>query len=341
MRRGQDRLKEYQALARGSRSSTWTRVQSPAQAQAYDVRGPCPILVVERGRQAREDHQRLRAGHHERAHQGHPRRQEDGLLRGGRGRALRRTAATAASPRAKAALAQEPVRDEERPAAAREEGPRRLHRARGGGPGEGPAAAGGGRDPRLREGRRQGAGHGRARDRRSRTRTSTPCSRSGTSRSARTWWWTSRAWASSSGRASSRPIAAEYPYHEITKDFRLMTVFHMARSVQAGKGTRRGRHRPEPASRPRPSPGRRRTSRSRARSSSTRSKDQQGPDLARRAVATVSASRAPAAPPSPSPSPGGRRSRPRPPGRAGWPCSATPTSRATRSSASRATRTSS
>ncbi len=38
------------------------------------------------------------------------------------------------------------------------------------------------------------------------------------------------------GAGELTPIAAEYPFHEITRDFRVMTAFHMARSVQAGKG---------------------------------------------------------------------------------------------------------
>jgi ABC-type uncharacterized transport system involved in gliding motility auxiliary subunit len=33
---------------------------------------------------------------------------------------------------------------------------------------------------------------------------------------------------------------AEYPYHEITKDFRVMTAFHTARSAEAGKGSVEG-----------------------------------------------------------------------------------------------------
>jgi hypothetical protein len=35
-------------------------------------------------------------------------------------------------------------------------------------------------------------------------------------------------------------VAPPYPYHEITKDFRIMTAFHMARSMEAGKGTVEG-----------------------------------------------------------------------------------------------------
>lgn len=49
MARGQDRLKEYQALSPRLKVEFVDPVQSPAKAQAYDVRGPWPILVVEKG----------------------------------------------------------------------------------------------------------------------------------------------------------------------------------------------------------------------------------------------------------------------------------------------------
>ena len=49
MARGQDRLKEYQALSSRLKTEFVDPVQSPAKAQAYDVRGPWPILIVERG----------------------------------------------------------------------------------------------------------------------------------------------------------------------------------------------------------------------------------------------------------------------------------------------------
>jgi gliding motility-associatede transport system auxiliary component len=39
------------------------------------------------------------------------------------------------------------------------------------------------------------------------------------------------------GTGAITPIVAEYPYHEITKDFRVMTAFHTARSVEAGKAS--------------------------------------------------------------------------------------------------------
>ena len=47
--RGQDRLTEYQALSSRLKTEFVDPVQSPAKAQAYDVRGPWPILVIERG----------------------------------------------------------------------------------------------------------------------------------------------------------------------------------------------------------------------------------------------------------------------------------------------------
>jgi ABC-type uncharacterized transport system involved in gliding motility auxiliary subunit len=46
---GQDRLKEYEALTDKLKVDFVDPVKSPAKAQAYDVRGPWPILVVERG----------------------------------------------------------------------------------------------------------------------------------------------------------------------------------------------------------------------------------------------------------------------------------------------------
>ncbi len=49
MARGEDRLKEYQALSPKLKVELVDPVQSPAKAQAYDVRAPWPILVVEKG----------------------------------------------------------------------------------------------------------------------------------------------------------------------------------------------------------------------------------------------------------------------------------------------------
>ena len=42
------------------------------------------------------------------------------------------------------------------------------------------------------------------------------------------------------GTGALTPIVASYPYHEITKDFRVMTAFHTARSVKAGSETIEG-----------------------------------------------------------------------------------------------------
>ena len=48
MARGQDRLKEYQTLSPRIKVEFVDPVQSPTKAQAYDVRGPWPIIVVEK-----------------------------------------------------------------------------------------------------------------------------------------------------------------------------------------------------------------------------------------------------------------------------------------------------
>jgi hypothetical protein len=42
------------------------------------------------------------------------------------------------------------------------------------------------------------------------------------------------------GAGFETPLAARYPFHEITRDFRIATAFHTARSVQAGKATPEG-----------------------------------------------------------------------------------------------------
>jgi ABC-type uncharacterized transport system involved in gliding motility auxiliary subunit len=49
MTRGQDRLREYQALTDKLVVEFVDPIQSPAKAQAFDVRGPWPILIVQRG----------------------------------------------------------------------------------------------------------------------------------------------------------------------------------------------------------------------------------------------------------------------------------------------------
>jgi ABC-type uncharacterized transport system involved in gliding motility auxiliary subunit len=47
--RGQDTLKEYQALSPKIKVDYVDPVKNPAKAQAYDARGPWPIIVVEKG----------------------------------------------------------------------------------------------------------------------------------------------------------------------------------------------------------------------------------------------------------------------------------------------------
>jgi ABC-type uncharacterized transport system involved in gliding motility auxiliary subunit len=49
MTRGQDRLREYEALTDKLKVDFVDPIQNPAKAQAFDVRGPWPILIVQRG----------------------------------------------------------------------------------------------------------------------------------------------------------------------------------------------------------------------------------------------------------------------------------------------------
>jgi ABC-type uncharacterized transport system involved in gliding motility auxiliary subunit len=49
MARGQDRLREYEALTDKLKVDFVDPVRNPAKAQAFDVRGPWPILIVQRG----------------------------------------------------------------------------------------------------------------------------------------------------------------------------------------------------------------------------------------------------------------------------------------------------
>ena len=49
MARGEDRLKEYTALSPRFKVEFIDPVKSPTKAQSYDVRGPWPVLVVEKG----------------------------------------------------------------------------------------------------------------------------------------------------------------------------------------------------------------------------------------------------------------------------------------------------
>ena len=51
MLRGRDRLKDYQSLSDKLQVEFVDPVQSPAKAEAFDVRGPWPILIVQRGEQ--------------------------------------------------------------------------------------------------------------------------------------------------------------------------------------------------------------------------------------------------------------------------------------------------
>ena len=284
------------ALAPREGASSWTRCRARPGRRSYDVRGPLADPGGRAGRQARARQQRLRAGHHERAHQGHARRQEDGLLRGGRGRADIDDSGDARLLRRQGRARHETSTRRKKVApGAREDGARGLH------------GAGGGRARRRTccpqpwtrsrayvKGGGKALRHGRARAEGDDAQPRRPAQGVEHRGGRRTWWWTSPAWASSSAPASSRPIAVEYPYHEITKDFRRDDRLPHGAQRAGGHGHASRASPPRTWWRPRPRPGRRRTSRSRRRSSSTRARTARGP-VSLGAVATVTVA-APAAP---------------------------------------------
>ena len=162
MARGQDRLKEYQALSPRLKVEFVDPVQSPAKAQAYDVRGPWPILVVEKGdkreRVSNDGEQDITNALIKVTREG----KKTVCLLEGEGERSGEESGDRGFSGAKALAHQEPLRRQERLPDAREDRSRRLHGARGRRPGEGPPARDDRRHPRLREEGRQGPRDGRA-----------------------------------------------------------------------------------------------------------------------------------------------------------------------------------
>jgi len=113
MARGQDRLKEYQALSPRLKVEFVDPVQSPAKAQAYDVRGPWPILVVEkadkRERVSNDGEQDITN-----ALLKITREEEDDMPPRGRGRAFRRGNGRPGLLGGEGAAHEEPLRRQER-----------------------------------------------------------------------------------------------------------------------------------------------------------------------------------------------------------------------------------
>ena len=139
-------------------------------------------------------------------------------------------------------------------------------------------------------------------------------------------------------RASSRPSRSSTPTTRSPRTSALATAFHTARSVAGGQGHDRGRLRPEPRRDLARSRGRRRTSPSRA-DRVRRGQGPTGPDLARRRWPRSAARPAPSPPRLAGAVARSPKTPKAPEGRVVAVGDAT--SRATRSSASRATRTSS
>ncbi len=127
MARGQDRLKEYQALSPRLKVEFVDPVQSPAKAQAYDVRGPWPILVVEKGdkreRVSNDGEQDITNALIKVTREG----KKTVCLLEGEGERIGRGQRGARLLRRQVLAHQEPLRGEERLPDAREDGPRRLH----------------------------------------------------------------------------------------------------------------------------------------------------------------------------------------------------------------------
>jgi ABC-type uncharacterized transport system involved in gliding motility auxiliary subunit len=141
------------------------------------------------------------------------------------------------------------------------------------------------------------------------------------------------------GTGELTPIAVDYPYHEITRGFRVMTAFHQARSVQANTGTMEGVF-AQDLVKTSPASWAETDLALKAPVQFDEGKDKKGPiSLGAVATVTVAASPSPSPSASPTASPSPEKAAPR--RKAAWPSSATATSPPTPCSASRATRTSS
>ena len=240
MQRGQDRLKDYQALSDKLKVEFVDPVQGAGQGpglrraralahprgRAGQRRGSAPPTTPSRTSRTPSSRSRAKAKKTVCFAEGEGERDiDDSGERGFSG--------------AKTSLDEEPVRDEEGPAPPREDGADGLHGLRGGGAGEGPPARG---PSALRDYVKGGGKLLVMAD--APTKDATP------NLDALLKEWNVEAgkdvvvdvsgMGQLFGAGEFTPIAMSYPYHEITKDFRVMTAFHMARGMQAGTGERRG-----------------------------------------------------------------------------------------------------
>jgi len=202
MARGQDRLTEYQALSPKLKVEYVDPIQSPAKAQAYDARAPWPVLVVEKG----DKRERLSSDGEQDITNALIKVTREGkktvcLLEGEGERSGEETGDRGFSG-AKSSLTKS-LYDVKNVFLLREKTVPPTARCSSWRPGEGPPSRDHRRHPRLREERRQGLRHGRAGAQGALPETWWRSSRTGTSRPAATWWWTSRGWASSSASPSS------------------------------------------------------------------------------------------------------------------------------------------
>jgi ABC-type uncharacterized transport system involved in gliding motility auxiliary subunit len=239
MARGQDRLKDYQAVGPRLKVEFVDPVQSPGKAQAYDVRGPWPILVVERGDKrekiSNDSEQDLTNALIKITREGKKticfvtgEGERSGEDSGDRGLSGAKSALTKNQYETKDVIL---LREKKVPAectvlmvAGPEKDllPEAVDAIR-------PYVKGGGKalvmiEPETKE----SFPHltGLAKEWNLETAKDVVVDVSGMGQIF--------------GAGELTPLATDYPFHAITKDFRLMTLFHMARSVEAGKGTVEG-----------------------------------------------------------------------------------------------------
>jgi len=239
MARGQDRLKEYQALGSRLKVEFVDPVQSPGKAQAYDVRGPWPILVVERGDKrekiSNDSEQDLTNALIKITREG----KKTICFATGEGERSAEDSGDRGLSGAKAALAKSQyetkdvilLREKKVPAECtvlmvpgpeKDLLPEAVEAIRA-------HVKGGGKalvmvEPETKE----SFPHltGLAKEWNLDTAKDVVVDVSGMGQIF--------------GAGELTPLATDYPFHAITKDFRLMTLFHMARSVEAGKGSVEG-----------------------------------------------------------------------------------------------------
>ena len=239
MARGQDRLKDYQVLSSRLKVEFVDPVQSPGRAQAYDVRGPWPILVVERGdkreKVSNDSEQDVTNALIKITREG----KKTVCFATGEGESSSADSGERGLSGAKGALTKNQYETKDVILLREKKVPAECTVLMVPGPEKDllPEAVdairvyvkGGGKalvmiEPETKE----SFSHldGLAKEWNIETAKDVVVDVSGMGQIF--------------GAGELTPLATDYPFHAITKDFRLMTLFHMARSMEAGKGTAEG-----------------------------------------------------------------------------------------------------